>query len=74
MRISEKGLNLIKKYEGFSSKPYMCPANVPTKGYGSTYYPNGTKVKLSDDKISGSKKVECTLRRNYSRKNEKFTH
>ena len=52
MRISEKGLNLIKKYEGFSSRPYMCPANVPTIGYGSTYYPNGTKVKLSDDSIS----------------------
>lgn len=52
MRISEKGLNLIKKYEGFSSKPYMCPANVPTIGYGSTYYPNGTKVKISDGKIS----------------------
>ena len=52
MRISEKGLNLIKKYEGFSSKPYMCPANVPTIGYGSTYYPNGTKVKISDDEIS----------------------
>ena len=52
MRISDKGLNLIKKYEGFSSKPYMCPANVPTIGYGSTYYPNGTKVKLSDDSIS----------------------
>ena len=52
MKISEKGLNLIKKYEGFSSKPYMCPANVPTIGYGSTYYPNGTKVKISDDEIS----------------------
>ena len=52
MKISEKGLNLIKKYEGFSSRPYMCPANVPTIGYGSTYYPNGTKVKLSDDSIS----------------------
>lgn len=52
MRISEKGLNLIKKYEGFSSRPYMCPANIPTIGYGSTYYPNGTKVKLSDDSIS----------------------
>lgn len=52
MRISEKGLNLIKKYEGFSSKPYMCPANVPTIGYGSTYYPNETKVKMIDDKIS----------------------
>lgn len=52
MKISEKGLNLIKKYEGFSSRPYMCPANIPTIGYGSTYYPNGTKVKLSDDSIS----------------------
>jgi len=49
--ISIKGLDLIKKYEGFRSKPYLCPAKVPTIGYGATYYPNGTKVKLTDKAI-----------------------
>lgn len=50
-QISDVGLELIKKYEGFRSKPYLCPANVPTIGYGTTFYPNGTKVKLSDPPI-----------------------
>ena len=29
-------LNLIKKYEGFRSEPYLCKAGVPTIGYGDT--------------------------------------
>lgn len=53
--ISEAGLELIKKYEGFRSKPYLCPANVPTIGYGTTIYPNGEKVKLSDPPIDEEK-------------------
>ncbi len=52
MKTSQKGINLIKKYEGFCSKPYLCPAGVPTIGYGATYYPNGRKVKLSDPSIT----------------------
>lgn len=43
---------LIRRFEGFRSKPYICPAGVPTIGYGSTHYGNGTKVKLSDKPIS----------------------
>ena len=50
--ISAKGLELIKKYEGFESKPYLCPAKVLTIGYGATYYPSGNKVKLSDPAIT----------------------
>ena len=46
------GIELIKKYEGFRSEPYKCPADVPTIGYGATYYPNGAKVSLSDPSIS----------------------
>lgn len=34
MRISEKGLNLIRKYEGFRAKAYLCPAGKLTIGYG----------------------------------------
>jgi lysozyme len=34
MKTSEIGLNLIKHYEGFYSKPYRCPAGLWTIGYG----------------------------------------
>ena len=43
---------LIKKYEGFSSKPYLCPAGVPTIGYGTTHYSDGTPVTLKDKPIT----------------------
>ena len=36
MHISKNGLDLIKKYEGFYSKAYKCPAGVLTIGYGTT--------------------------------------
>ena len=51
-KISSKGIDLIKKYEGFRSKPYKCPAGIPTIGYGSTYYEDGTKIKLTDPPIT----------------------
>jgi lysozyme len=44
--------NLCKQFEGFSSKTYLCPAGVPTIGYGSTYYAGGRKVVLTDPPIS----------------------
>ena len=31
------GLELIKKFEGCKLKSYLCPAGVPTIGYGHTY-------------------------------------
>ena len=33
MKTGYNGIELIKKYEGFRSKPYLCPAGVPTIGY-----------------------------------------
>lgn len=51
-KVSKKGLELIKKYEGFRSEPYKCPAGVPTIGYGATYYPDGKRVKLTDAPIT----------------------
>lgn len=50
-KTSPKGVELIKKHEGFRSKPYKCEAGVATIGYGATYYPNGQKVKLTDPAI-----------------------
>lgn len=52
MKTGQKGLKLIKEFEGFRSKPYLCSANVPTIGYGATYYPGGKKVTLNDQPIT----------------------
>ena len=39
---------LCRQFEGYRAKPYLCPANVATIGYGSTYYADGRKVTLED--------------------------
>lgn len=36
MQISQRGLDLIKEFEGFMGTAYVCPAGVPTIGYGTT--------------------------------------
>ena len=43
---------LCRKFEGFKSKPYLCPAGVPTIGFGSTHYRDGRKVTLEDASMS----------------------
>jgi lysozyme len=43
---------LCKQFEGYRSKPYLCPAGVPTIGYGSTYYADGRKVDMTDPSMS----------------------
>lgn len=41
-----------KRYEGLFLVPYLCPAGVPTTGYGATYYENGRRVTLKDPPIT----------------------
>jgi lysozyme len=57
-KLSQRGLELIKSFEGLKLKPYLCPASIPTLGYGNTYYPDGTKVKLTDPAITQEKAEE----------------
>ena len=38
--ITDIGLNLIKRFEGFSPKIYICPAGYPTVGYGHLVRPD----------------------------------
>lgn len=52
MQVSETGINLIKRHEGFRAAPYRCPAGVPTIGYGATYYAEGKRVALTDEPLS----------------------
>jgi lysozyme len=48
----EPAAELCRRFEGFRSKPYLCPAGVATIGYGSTYYSDGRKVQLTDAPMS----------------------
>lgn len=43
---------LCRRFEGLYLRPYLCPAGVPTIGYGATFYEDGTKVSLRDKPIS----------------------
>lgn len=43
---------LIAKWESFQSNPYRCPAGVWTIGYGTTVYPNGTRVTHADKPVT----------------------
>ena len=52
MKLNTQGYRLICMFEGFSAKPYLCSAKVPTIGYGNTYYLNGKKVTLLDNPIT----------------------
>jgi lysozyme len=52
MLINNAGIDLIKKWEGFSQVPYLCSAGVPTIGIGTTRYPDGSKVRLKDKAIT----------------------
>lgn len=47
-------LELIARFEGCVLTPYLCPAGVPTIGYGSTRYLDGTAVQLTDKPITAA--------------------
>jgi lysozyme len=60
-RIDQKGIDLITSFEGLKLVPYLCPANVPTIGYGTTRYYNGIKVSMSDLPITKEKAIEYLM-------------
>jgi lysozyme len=43
-----KGIPIIKRFEGLKLKAYLCPASRETIGYGSCFYEDGSKVKIGD--------------------------
>lgn len=62
MKISEKGIRLIKDLEGFRGAPYLDGGGVPTIGYGATHYLDNKRVTLGDKFIS-EKEAALLLRR-----------
>ncbi|WP_288076459.1 lysozyme [Pseudomonas sp.] len=64
----ELAVELCKRFEGFRSKPYLCPAGIPTIGYGSTRHEDGRRVSLEDDPITeewAARLLQSSLERVY---------
>lgn len=52
MKINDKGIALLKGFEGLRLKVYLCSAGIATVGYGATTYSNGMKVQMTDPPIT----------------------
>ena len=52
------GINLITSFEGFRSEPYLDQAGIPTIGYGSTHYQDGTPVTMDDSPITQEQAIQ----------------
>lgn len=54
-------VSLIEASEDFCSKPYLCPAGIPTIGFGSTRYEDGRTVALKDAPIDRARAERLML-------------
>jgi lysozyme len=48
MILNKAGIDLMHEFEGLRLEAYLCPANVPTIGWGNTYYESGRGVEMGD--------------------------
>lgn len=68
MKISQRGLDLIKKFEGLKLTAYRCPAGVLTIGFGST----GPHVKQG--MVITEDEAEALLRKDVARFEDGVNH
>jgi lysozyme len=61
MSAIEVAAALARRFEGFYSAPYLCPAGVATIGYGCTRYEDGTAVTLHDAPITRERAEQLLL-------------
>ena len=60
--INERGIQIVKSFEGISTKPYLCPANVWTVGYGATVGSDGRPIDPDMEPISETEAEALFLR------------
>ena len=66
MKISERGLNLIKRYEGLRLRPYKCPAGLWTVGYGHVIG-DGRTLPESERRTFTKEEVDLLLQKDVAR-------
>jgi lysozyme len=63
MKLDNKGILLIAEFEGLKLKPYYATPHeqvkgIVTIGYGSTFYPDNTKVEITDKEITKKQAID----------------
>ena len=66
MKISQVGIDLIKRFEGCKLKPYLCPAGYWTVGYGHVLG-NGVTLAEADNRTFTQGEVDVLLRNDIRR-------
>lgn len=66
MRLSKAGADLMHRYEGFRTRPYLCPAHIWTIGYGHVLYQD--QIRLPMARVAG--KDVPMIRKEYPLKQE----
>jgi lysozyme len=60
--VTDEGLALIKRFEGFSATPYLCPAGWWTIGWGAVRGPDGRPITAATAPVT-EEDAEALLRR-----------
>ena len=60
--INERGIQIVKSFEGISTKPYLCPASVWTVGYGATVGSDGRPIDPDMEAISATEAEALLVR------------
>ena len=69
MKLSQVGADLMHRYEGFRNRPYLCPADIWTIGYGHVLYQE--QIRLPMVRPAGKTKADIPMiRREYPLKPE----
>ena len=66
MKLSKAGADLMHRYEGFRTRPYLCPAHIWTIGYGHVLYQE--QIRLPMARVAG--KDVPMIRKEYPLKQE----
>lgn len=56
--VTQEGLDLIKRFEGFNSTVYICPAGYPTIGYGHLVRGHETLDSISQEEAEALLKID----------------
>ena len=59
MKLSKAGEDLMHRFEGFRSKPYLCPAHIWTIGYGHVLYQE--QIRLPVVRPEGKTKADIPM-------------
>ena len=47
MKLSQRGADLMHRYEGYRTRPYLCPAHIWTIGYGHVLYQEQIRLPMA---------------------------